>query len=179
MICIGLYEWPLNKSAASYKGLYRGNSLIHLPRSRTWEAFFRVAQDGSSASYTEENLLLLKKMYTIAKTWYPQTDLLLFSDSAVDLQSVPGAWERIGFDVCGDSHYYSPIGAGLRDTILSNGAEAASTPDLHLNETGLFASVEEARIFSLLCNGLQRSGANEIESETNWRPWCVWRYAGE
>ena len=182
MTYIGLYEWTMETGVPAYRGLYRGNSVIRLPQSRATEAFFRVARDGSSAAYTEENFLLLKEVYAAAKPRYPRTDLLLFSDAA-DFPEPGSEWEKLGFDICADSRYHSPLGGGLRDALLSAAAAAgllsASAPELRLNGAGLFSSREDALTFTGLCVELQRSGAYEIESETNWRPWCVWRYAGE
>lgn len=182
MICIGLYEWPLGANVPAYRGLYRGNSLICPSQSRELEAFFRLAQDGNSAAYTEETFALLQGLYEIARVRYPQTDLLLFSDTDPEPPADPGCWTFLGFDVCADSRYYSPLGAGLFDDIVTkakeNGLISEQSPGLCLNEAGLFAVREDAKAFSSVCSALQRSGAYEIESEMDWRPWAIWRYAG-
>ncbi len=180
MICIGLYEWPLGANVPAYRGLYRGNSLIRLSESRELEAFFRQARDGSSAAYTEETFALLQGLYEIAGARFPQTDLLLFSDADPDPPADPGPWTFLGFDVCAGSRYYSPLGAGLFDVIVTkaweNGLISEPRPDLRLNGAGLFAVREDAKAFSSVCSALQRSGAFDIESEKDWRPWAIWRY---
>lgn len=48
MICIGLYEWPLRANVPAYRGLYRGNSLIHLSQSRERETFFAWPGTGAA-----------------------------------------------------------------------------------------------------------------------------------
>ena len=182
MICIGLYEWPLRANVPAYRGLYRGNSLIHLSQSRERETFFCLAGDGSSAAFTEESFALLKGLYGIVRARYPQTDLLLFSDADLEPPVDPGLWTFLGFDVCADSRYYSPLGAGLFDVVMTmakeNGLVSEPLPGLCLNEAGLFSAQGDADTFSSLCHALQRFGVYEIESETRWRPWAIWRYEG-
>lgn len=179
---IGLYEWPLGACVPAYRGVYRGNSLFRLSQSRELEAFFRLAQDGSSAAYTEESFTLLKGLHGIVRARYPQTDLLLFSDADLEPPADPGPWTFLGFDVCTDSRYYSPLGAGLFDVIMTkakeNGLISERLSGLCLNEAGLFSARGDADTFSSLCHALQRSGVYEIESETRWRPWAIWRYEG-
>ena len=181
MICIGLYEWPLGANVPAYRGLYRGNGLIRLPKSRELEAFFRLTRDGSSAAYTEENFALLEGLHGIVKARFPRTDLLLFSDTDPEPPADPGCWTFLGFDVCADSRYYSPLGADLFDDIVTKAKEhgliSEQSSGFCLNEAGLFAVREDAKAFSSVCGALQRSGAYEIESETDWRPWAIWRYA--
>ena len=182
MICIGLYEWPLGANVPAYRGLYRGNSLIHLSQSRELKAFFRLAGDGSSTAFTEESFALLKVLHGIVRARYPQTDLLLFSDADLEPPVDLGPWTFLGFDVCADSRYYSPLGAGLFDIIMTKAKEdgliSEQLSSLCLNEAGLFSAQGDADTFSSFCHALLRSGVYEIESETRWRPWAIWRYEG-
>ena len=182
MICIGLYEWPLGANVPAYRGLYRGNSLIHLSQSRELEAFFRLAGDGSSTAFTEESFALLKVLHGIVRARYPRTDLLLFSDADLEPPVDPGPWTFLGFDVCADSRYYSPLGAGLFDVIMTKAKEdgpiSEQLSSLCLNEAGLFSAQGDADTFSSFCHALLRSGVYEIESETRWRPWAIWQYEG-
>ena len=179
---IGLYEWPLAAGVPAYRGLYRGNGLASLSGSRELLTFFRLARDGSGAAYTEETFALLKGLYEIVGPRYPQTDLLLFSDAAPEPPVDSGPWTFLGFDVCADSRYFSPLGAGLFGAVMTKAKEhgliSEPPPGLRLNEAGLFADREDAETFSSVCSALQRSGAYEIESEMDWRPWAIWRYAG-
>lgn len=176
---IGIYEWPLCSDMQHYRGLYRGNSLCTadcLPPALLAD-LFRVSDDGSTAAFSSPNLELFRQILgscTLA------ADLLVFSDEPGFVPE-PAIFCLIGYDICADSAYYSPLGSGLRAEILYQGLlhhriAAQEAEQLTVNDYGLFAAFDRAQRFSALCNALQAADEYAVESETGWRPYAIWLY---
>ena len=174
---IGIYEWPVSHINSEYRGLYRGNSILSIANVELKDAFFSITNDGSSSTYTEDNLVIMKKVNRAIIESNPLSDLLMFSERN---QKVSSQWVFLGCDVCSDSHYYSPIGAGLLETIemetQKNKLCDVSKMLFQLNSYGLFPKPQIAKQFSYLCNELQNRNLYCLESEENWRPWFIWMY---
>ena len=172
---IGIYEWPVSDMAREYRGLYRGNNVIYLENKALRDAFFRIAADGNSAKYSEDNLAIMKMVSHAMIDRGPLYDLIMFSE---DYQKMSSQWTLIGFDICSNSHYYSPIGAGLLERIEKEARKGYlydnSRSCFKLNNAGLFSSYHDAKSFSYICNALQNKNQFFIESETNWHPWYIW-----
>ena len=182
---IGIYDWPLCESMRDYRGLYRGNSLLLEPNipPALLQAFFQLSNDGSSTQTSAYGLHIFKQVLEKIQNCKHTADLLLFSDEpGVSLKD--DSFQCIGYDICADSAYYSPIGAGLLKEVLQQGIQhhrisAENAAKLDLNRYRLFSAYDVAQFFALLCNTLQQNKEYEFESETGWRPYEIWLYTKE
>lgn len=89
----------------------------------------------------------------------------------------------VGYDICADSMYFSPIGDGflmqynrLPDFYTDMSFEMYSMYRENINEKWLFNSYEIAMNFSEYCNYINEKHRYCIESQDNWRPVAIHVY---
>ena len=182
---IGLYSEPTNESLPNYRGLYRQNGLIDFCDSSSHAVrkeidwYFSNAKDGGFLGYSKEThrrVLLLYGLLT-AEKW--PGEIIAFTDK---MTAPPTGAALLGYDICADSRYYSPLGDGFlevydrhslfcleMDENIFRGFQNA------LNANGLFSSYAFAQEFAEYCNYVNSQHIHAIESEENWRPFSVYR----
>lgn len=121
---LGLYDKPINDEVSKYKGLYRQNDLVDfcegqngiLTNMMKW--FFSQSRDGMHIEYTEGNMNKVVQLLEMLRDEKWRGELLLFTD-ARDLK-IPLGFELIGYDICADSKYYSPLGDGFLTSYIQS-----------------------------------------------------------
>ena len=187
---IGLYDKPINNEVSKYKGLYRENNLIDFYEKHNKiltnmiEWFFSKSRDGMHIEYTEENMKKVVQMLNALKDEKWEGELLLFTDTR-ELQS-PFGFELIGYDICADSMYYSPLGDGFLISYIQSETffYEMSFKEYRdyandLNNFGLFKSYVIADEFAKYCKQINSHYPHAIESEENWRPFMIWSWENE
>lgn len=182
---IGLYDKPTNDELPKYKGLYRQNDLVDFCERQNdvltnmVEWFFEQSTDGMNIEYTEANENKTIQLLRLLRDEKWDGELVLFTDEN-NLQ-VPFGFELLGYDICADSMYYSPLGDGFLASYAPNETFffEMSFEDYReyrndLNEVGLFNSYVIADNFSQYCNRINNHYSHVIESEENWRPVAIW-----
>jgi len=182
---IGFYSTPTNDKLTEYKGLYRENGLIDFCEGYTnnliqmVKSFFLAAQDGMHIEYSDKNLKKALKLWTMLCGQKWQGDLLLFSDSC-DF-SVPVGFSFLGYDICADSRYYSPLGDGFlssyaQDELFFRGMSIRKYAEYvrDLNDACLFKTRIIADDFSNYCNWINHQYPHIVESEEGWRPYAIY-----
>jgi hypothetical protein len=156
-----------------YRGLYRGilgdwdingNSKLSVFE------FINLGIEGRNIPFSEKNLELAIIVDQIFKVnnFKPEFTVISntdFSDSR---------FEFLGYDICANSLYYSPIGSGGitgEDAYLLDHMDSDLTKDVlsDLNSNGLLSTLEIAKRFAEFCT----INAELIESETPWTPVSV------
>ena len=182
---IGLYDKPTNACRPGYRGLFRSNGLIDfyyhespLVRDRlAW--FFKNSSEGMHIEYSEENQLKLQALHNILCSvgWYG--DMLFFTDTKAQ---PPLECAFLGYDVCADSKYYSPLGDGFLDSYSHDCVFYAkmdfdeySEYAISLNQNGLFSSYLTAELFAKYCNLINKEYEHAVETEGKWRPFAIYR----
>ncbi len=182
MIRIGLYSEPTNKEIKRYSGLYRGNEMIKYAKSgkvlsAMLNRFFATSRNGQDVDYNETNKKMIVELYNSLKKENWDGDLVLFTDDG-DIE-MPG-FSFVGYDICADSMYYSPLGDGFLERYnkyplfySDMPRETYSIYKNDLNENQLFGSLDVAEAFSNYCNYINKKHRYCIEFEDNWRPVSV------
>ena len=182
---MGLYFEPTNKTVKGYLGLYRGNDIINYTKNTkelstliNW--FFINSRNGQDVVYNEKNKKMIVKLYQALKQKKWEGDLVCFTDTApVEMPD----FTFLGYDICADSMYYSPIGDGFLTeynkyprfyTDMSFGRYSEYRNNVNAN--WLFSSYEMAIEFSNYCNYINQKDLYCIESEDHWRPFAICRY---
>ena len=181
---IGLYGEPTNLELLKYKGLYRQNNLIDFYYNNVFESYiewyFSISTEGNYIQYTKENEIRVIFLYKIlkAENWYG--DIILFTDN-IDT-AISTDYELIGYDVCADSKYYSPIGDGFLESYDTDNVfffemnkNDYQNYKNNINDYGLFSSYDTALIFSSYCNKINNKYKHAVETEKNWRPFAIYR----
>ncbi len=182
---IGFYAEPTNENMLMYKGLYRQNGLIDISTSKNrylnkgikW--YFRSSIEGNFMEYSEENKQRLLLMYEILKTEQWQGEIIIFTDN-FDVE-IPSNCKFLGYDICADSKYYSPIGDGFLETYDT---DSVFFSEMHIsdfecykkniNMRGLFSTISKALEFSNYCNMMNEKYNHAVETEKNWRPFALY-----
>lgn len=182
MIGMRLYFEPINDSVKGYSGLYRGSfNVDHMKNTNNLiNAFFKTSADGQNLAYNEENREKIIELYQSLKREKWDGDLICFTDDK--RVEIPG-FTMVGYDVCADSMYYSPVGDGFLtqynrypDFYTDMSLETYSIYRDNLNEKWLFNSYEMAMKFSEYCNHINKKNLHCIESQDNWRPVAIHIY---
>ncbi|MBQ3112751.1 MAG: hypothetical protein IJC05_00055 [Phascolarctobacterium sp.] len=182
MTRIGVYDYCTNARLVTYKGLYRGNQIMNFYDALgEAEEFFNMATDGNSMEATDDHLTFICMLLNKLKRYGYKPDLICYTDET-SVSGVIESFDFIGYDICADSMYYSPIGDMLLDEVLNRAVSSVyitqrEAKSLKLNKYGLFSSLEDARLFANISNYLQSSEIYEFESETEWRPVAIYMYA--
>lgn len=185
---IGLYHEPINATLSNYKGLYRQNNIVDLMESDHYNLtsaidwFFSVSREGSFLKYNEKNCERLLKLYSILKEEKWLGEIVIFTDCCSAI--IPSGFGVLGYDICTDSKYYSPIGDGFLQSYDKDNPffieMSVSEFDCYkndINDAGLFNTYSIALDFSKYCNVVNDKYEHAVETETNWRPFtiCKWR----
>ena len=182
---IGFYNESMNSIMRSYRGLYRCNNLIDICESNSLcvkkdiEWYFRASIEGNYLEYTDNNMKRLLQLYQKLKGQKWEGDLVLFTDKVKAL--APMNFKFLGYDICADSRYYSPIGDGFL-TEYNEGMLFFSEMNIaqyrtyrnSLNDNYLFTSYAVALQFSRYCSYINEKYEHSVESENNWRPFAIY-----
>ncbi len=182
---IQLLSFPVNTKASNYMGLYRGTNYIDFILSKQLESdsyismfLNRIDEDGKLVM-NSENYILSKKIYSLLLKQGWDGDMILYSDNDEPaLKNVV----FLGYDICGDSEYYSPLGdAMLREFNpqfpfdRNLGSELFVHYKEKINSNGLFSNKEVATSLANYCIKINREFPHAVESENNWRPFAIYR----
>lgn len=182
---IGFFDKPINDDVPHYKGLYRQNDLLEFFEGHSYQLskmmkwFFGHSQDGTHIEYSDTNLTKTLQILNLLRNekWYGE--LMLFSDAGA--VSVPSGFELVGYDICADSKYYSPLGDGFLLSYNQNEKffEAMSFDkylqySCDINDFGMFSSQIIATDFAKYCNWINSRYPHIVESEDNWRPYAIY-----
>lgn len=182
---IGLYGEPTNSIFSYYRGLYRQNDLIDLYEYdnisliKEIDRYFSLSNEGGYVEYTETNLSELLLFYRTFKAAGWLGDIILFTDNVY--AGIPTDFELLGYDICADSMYYSPIGDGF---LVSYSLDEKFFSEMsindykfykeNVNDKGLFQTYSAALNFAQYCNTINQKYEHVIESEDNWRPFAIY-----
>ena len=182
---IGLYNEPVNSDALNYRGLYRLNNIVELTESDNLKLrcaidwFFSVSREGNFLAYDNENNARISELYSLLKSEKWSGEIILFTDR--NCVSAPVGCVLLGYDICADSKYYSPIGDGFlqRYDVDNPFFAEMSFLDFYgykkdINSAGLFNTYAMALEFSKYCNAINKKYEHAIESENNWRPFAIY-----
>ena len=184
---IGLYKEPTNLAQIKYRGIYRQNGIIDLFLEesndsrfiKAMEWYFSKSREGFYLKYTERNETQLISLYGMLRNKNWDGELLLFTDKTKAI--IPYGYEFIGYDVCADSMYYSPIGDGFLEDYHIEGKffsdmnyDEYEDYKNNLNNKGLFQSYDLAIKFSKYCTNINEKHKYVIETENHWRPFVVY-----
>lgn len=182
---IQLLSFPVNTKASNYMGLYRETNYIDFILSKQLESdsyismfLNRIDEDGKLVM-NSENYILSKKIYSLLLKQGWDGDMILYSDNDEPaLKNVV----FLGYDICGDSEYYSPLGdAMLREFNpqfpfdRNLGSELFVHYKEKINSNGLFSNKEVATSLANYCIKINREFPHAVESENNWRPFAIYR----
>ena len=182
---IQLLSFPVNTKASNYMGLYRGTNYIDFILSKQLESdsyismfLNRIDEDGKLVMHSE-NYILSKKICSLLLKQGWDGDMILYSDNDEPaLKNVV----FLGYDICGDSEYYSPLGdAMLREFNpqfpfdRNLGSELFVHYKEKINSNGLFSNKEVATSLANYCIKINREFPHAVESENNWRPFAIYR----
>ena len=185
MIKIGLYCEPINEEVKGYLGLYRGNFIVDYMKNNNRlynliNSFFEISVNGQNLVYNEKNRKNIVELYQDLKREKWGGDLICFTDDR--RVEIPN-FTMVGYDICADSMYFSPIGDGflmqynrLPDFYTDMSLEMYSMYRENINEKWLFNSYEIAMNFSEYCNHINEKHRYCIESQDNWRPVAIHVY---
>lgn len=186
---IGLYSQPINSALLNYRGLYRENGMIdliesdnhHLTSLIDW--FFLTSREGDFLEYTKQNMEQLLSLFSILKVKKWIGEIVLFTDCCKAI--IPSGFALLGYDICADSKYYSPVGDGFLQTYDKDNpffAEMSISEFEHyknnINIAGLFNAHAIALEFSKYCNAVNKKYEHAVESENNWRPFAIYKFVG-
>lgn len=182
---IQLLSCPMNTKASNYMGLYRGTDYIDLMLSKQLErdsyiSMFlnRIDEDGKLVM-NSENYILSKKVYSLLLKQGWDGDIILYSDN-----DEPACKDTVflGYDICGDSEYYSPLGDAMFYEFdpqfpfdRNMGNELFARYKGKINSNGLFSNKEVATSLANYCVKINREFPHAVESENNWRPFAIYR----
>lgn len=138
----------------------------------------RIDEDGKLVM-NSENYILSKKICSLLLKQGWDGDMILYSDNDEPaLKNVV----FLGYDICGDSEYYSPLGdAMLREFNpqfpfdRNLGSELFVHYKEKINSNGLFSNKEVATSLANYCIKINREFPHAVESENNWRPFAIYR----
>ena len=182
---IQLLSFPVNTKASNYMGLYRGTNYIDFILSKQLESdsyismfLNRIDEDGKLVM-NSENYILSKKICSLLLKQGWDGDMILYSD--IDEPALKNV-VFLGYDICGDSEYYSPLGdAMLREFNpqfpfdRNLGSELFVHYKEKINSNGLFSNKEVATSLANYCIKINREFPHAVESENNWRPFAIYR----
>ena len=182
---IGLYNKPTNDKISKYRGLYRQNNLIDYLDGRNnilnnmIEWFFSLSNGDMPIEYTKDNLNKSLHLLKALRDEKWQGELIMFTDDTK--LEIPSGFDLIGYDICADSMYYSPLGDGFLLSYIDNDTFFLKMSKEHyreyvndLTEEGLFRSYEVANNFANYCNIINNQYPHIVESEENWRPFAIY-----
>lgn len=184
---IGLYKEPVNPLFPNYRGLYRQNNLIDLYENGSKyltefiKRYYSDSIDGIYLQYNHKNKLQLISLYQELKHENWSGEIILFTDNTA--LACPDDCELIGYDICADSKYYSPLGDGFLEVYDENDL-FFSEMDFNIfkrykdniNENGLFSVYYAALEFSQYCKMINDKYEHMVESENNYRPFAVFAF---
>ena len=186
---MGIYNEPTNSEMIHYKGLYRQNNLLDfidkgdsvVRKYIDW--FFEYSNEGNYMEYAEKDLPKLLKMIQLLKLQGWDGELIVFTDN--HRACVLPNMIFLGYDICADSRYYSPLGDGFleqydlhRDFYEFMNQSEYKLYQYNINNHGLFSDFSFAYKFSLYCNYVNQINIHSVESENNWRPFAVFSCYG-
>ena len=186
MIGIGLYDEPVNAQAVGYRGLYRGCRLPdpagddRVPARRiSW--YLAQAENGAGIAYDDREKVIA--LFFALKRAGFGGEAIAYSDEG---PIADPAFMPIGYDVCGDTLYYSPLGDGY---LARYGRYPAFCADMSieefsryqrgLNEAMLFSARDTAAEFAAYCGRIAGKDPAAIEPLAHWRPVAIYRYREE
>ncbi|MBR0137651.1 MAG: hypothetical protein IJM15_04510 [Erysipelotrichaceae bacterium] len=168
-----LFNETMTDTYHNYLGL---NTLLNLP-----EKCSELESDYSdNFPYTEGNADRLMRICSYLESQSIGSKLILFSDDI--MVNVPDNFVFIGYDICADSEWYSPLGDGFLeeydDSIFFSemSLDEFKAFQSDLNESGLFSSCDKAIAFAEYCNCINKKYPGVVETEDNWRPFIVYLF---
>lgn len=183
---IGFYNCPINECIFNYKGLYRENNLIdydnkNFMRAKELNWYLSNSIEGMFMEYKEINMPELISIYIELKNNEWRGELILFTDKIN--KDIPNKFELLGYDICADSRYYSPLGDGFLGEYNQEYTfyKEISEDDFlnykrSINRNYLFNTAEAALSFSKYCNYINEKYPHAVESESGWRPFAIYKY---
>lgn len=182
---VGLYSESTNPQLKNYKGLYRQNDLIDFSDSsdpllkKTVKWFFKNSVEGNYMKYSEKSLFEIIRLAELLRLHGWNGDLIVFTDNYSE--AIPMNTVFLGYDICADSRYYSPLGDGfiaqydLHDDFYSLMKKCQYLNYRNsINQYGLFSDLSSANSFSMYCNTVNQIIKHSVESEDNWHPFALY-----
>ncbi len=107
-------------------------------------------------------------------------EMVLFTDCCSVI--IPSDFILLGYDICADSKYYSPIGDGflqIYDKDNTFFVEMCIAKFKYyknnINSAGLFSTYSIALEFSNYCNVINKKYEHAVETENHWRPFAIYK----
>lgn len=182
---IGLYSDPTNSNLSNYKGLYRHCNLVdfyecdNVYLAKTIDKYFSLLKDKNYLDYTKNTNTISLQLYKTIKSYGWNGDLIIFTDK-ID-ENIPNNFDLIGYDICADSKYYSPLGDNFLDKYIFDSKFFSAMDNdsfkkykKNINSSGLFNDYSIALDFAKYCNIINKKYEYVIESEDNWRPFAIY-----
>lgn len=182
---IGLYNEPTNTKLSNYKGLYRQCDLMNFYEcdnvylKEIIDKYFSLLKDKNYLDCTENTYTISLQLYRTIKTFGWNGDLIIFTDKISE--NIPNNFDFIGYDICADSKYYSPLGDNFLDRYILDSKFFSSMNNdsfkkykKNINSSGLFDDYSIALDFAQYCNIINKKYEHVIESEDNWRPFAIY-----
>lgn len=180
---IGLYNDSISH-LKMYQGLYRDNNCldymgISKKLKQNIEKFLKDSSNGLFVEYNSENFKNIFELYELIRNVGWSGDLIIFGDLS---NKIFEHCELIGYDICADSMYYSPLGDGFMEKYKDINffadmcVERFEYYKSNLQSNWLFQSFDVAYEFSQYCNHINQKYIFSIESEFNWRPFSIQKY---
>ena len=170
-----LFNEAMKDTCPNYLGLY---TLLDLPE-RCSELELEYSDN---FPYTEGNADRLMRICRCLESQSISSKLILFSDNMA--VNAPDSFAFIGYDICADSEWYSPVGDGFlkeydNSVFFSEmGLDEFIAFQNDINESGLFSSHDKAVAFAEYCNCINNKYPGVVETEDNWRPFIVYLFEG-
>ena len=169
-----LFNETMTDIYPNYLGLY---TMLNIPED-CYSDF--ELQSSGNFPYTEENADKLMRICCYLESQSIRSDIILFSDN-IDVKA-PESFTFIGYDICSDSEWYSPLGDGFLDEYSNSLFFSKMSLDEFeafqgdLNKCGLFSSPDKAAAFAKYCNCINKEYPGVVETEDNWRPFIVYLF---
>ena len=169
-----LFNEAMEDTCSNYLGLY---TLLNLPENCYQEL---ESEYSGNYPYTEENVAVFMRICSYLESQSIRSNLILFSD---DMEmKAPDNFTFIGYDICADSEWYSPLGDGFLeeydDSVFFNemSLDEFKTFKSDLNKSGLFSNHDKAVAFAEYCNCINNKYPGVVETEDDWRPFIVYLF---
>jgi len=110
MIRISLYSTPVNGDVFLFMTISMGNIHDFETQRKDIQCFFATEKNRLSIEYNETNMKKIVRLYHNLKTEEWEGNLTIFTDD--EKLEIPNTI-LLGYDICAESMYYSPLGDGF------------------------------------------------------------------
>lgn len=169
---ISLLSNPITNTAMNYRGIYRRDFIYSYSQLFNSDDVIKLCDwyidnaylNAKGIVFNEVSKQNILKLYEELTNQGYNGDIIIFGEEKEKFQG-----EFLGYDVCGDSNYYSRLGEGFSESETCNQSILMkiiiSYFKPHINNNGLFSELCYALEFANMLNEISKSGSNFFEKD--------------